>query len=361
MSLMAVSPLSDLTIASRFGDYKVHFTDAYDHRLREDLRAGDVVILDRALLAVHGERLRAAIGGHAVIEIDASEDQKGYHRIGDLIEQLIARGFRKQNRLFAIGGGITQDATAFIASILYRGVPWIFYPTTLLAQGDSCIGSKTSVNFGRFKNQLGGFYPPAHIVIDPAFLQSLPPTEIRSGLGEMAHYFLIGGESDFTRFRDDLPAALRDGSTIVGLTRRSLEIKRAMVERDELDQGPRQIFNYGHTFGHALESLTEYRIPHGIAVSYGMDLANHVSFELGLLPRETRTRARAVLETIWNGTPIGDVDQTAYENALLKDKKNANGQLGLILTRGFGDMFKQLVPLDDRFRAWLQVWFAEAK
>lgn len=351
--------MSDLSIASRSGEYPVHFTADYEARLRSDLRAGDVVILDRALLAAHGDRLRAAIGDHHVIEIVATEDQKGYHRIGDLIEQLIALGFRKQNRLFAVGGGITQDATAFIASILYRGVPWVFYPTTLLAQGDSCIGSKTSVNFGRFKNQLGGFYPPTGIVIDPAFLRSLPESEIRSGLGEMAHYFLIGGVEDFARFRDDLPAAMGDGSTIVGLTRRSLEIKKAMVERDEFDQGPRQIFNYGHTFGHALESLTDYRIPHGIAVSYGMDLANHVSVQLGLLPAETRVRARAVLARIWEGTPIGIVDQAAYENALRKDKKNADGQLGLILTRGFGDMFKQLVPLDDAFRAWLREWFAE--
>jgi 3-dehydroquinate synthase len=357
---MAVSPASDLRITSRFREYEVHFTDAFDRCLGADLRPGDVVVLDRALLTAHGTRLRAAIGGNPVLEIEATEEQKGYHRIGDLIERLIGLGFRKQHRLVAVGGGITQDATAFIASILYRGVDWLFYPTTLLAQGDSCIGSKTSVNFGRFKNQLGGFYPPARIVIDPVFLRSLPESEVRSGLGEMAHYFLIGGEADFERYRADLESALTTGESISGLIRRSLEIKRAMVERDEFDRGPRQIFNYGHTFGHALESLTQYRIPHGIAVSYGMDLANMVSVELGLLDEGTRQRARAVLSRVWAGTPIGDVDLTAYENALLKDKKNADGQLGLILTRGFGDMFKQLVPLDDRFRGWLRTWFAEA-
>jgi len=356
--LTAASRSSDLTIKSRFRDYTVHFTSAFDDCLRADLRQGDVVILDRAVRRAHGARLDAALAGHTVLEIDATEDQKGYHRIGELIEQLIERGFRKQNRLVAIGGGITQDATAFIASVLYRGVDWLFYPTTLLAQGDSCIGSKTSVNFGKFKNQLGGFYPPARIVIDPVFLTTLPAAEVRSGLGEMAHYFLIGGEADFVRFSADLGPALATGETIGGLIQRSLEIKRAMVERDEFDTGPRQIFNYGHTFGHALESLTQYRIPHGIAVSYGMDLANLVSVKLGLLDAGTRTRARATLERIWSGTPIGAVDLPAYEKALLKDKKNADGQLGLILTRGFGEMFKQLVPLDDSFRGWLREFFA---
>ena len=359
MSSTAASPASDLRIRSQFREYEVHFTDAFDRCLGEDLRPGDVVILDRALLPSHGSRLRPALDGTTVIEIEATEDQKGYHRIGEVIERLIDVGMRKQNRLVAIGGGITQDATAFIASILYRGVDWLFYPTTLLAQGDSCIGSKTSVNFRGFKNQLGGFYPPARIVVDTAFLASLPPLEVRSGLGEMAHYFLIGGAEDFERFDAELDGALDNGAGVTALIRRSLEIKRAMVERDEFDHGPRQVFNYGHTFGHALESLTQYRVPHGIAVSYGMDLANHVSVRLGLLDEGTRARARAMLSRIWAGTPIGGVEQAAYENALLKDKKNADGQLGLILTRGFGDMFKQLVPLDDRFRGWLREWFRE--
>lgn len=325
------------------------------------LRPGDVVVLDASVERSFPERLLAALAGHETIVIEATEEQKGYHRIGELIEALIEKGFRKQNRLFAIGGGITQDATAFIASVLYRGVDWHFYPTTLLAQADSCIGSKTSVNFGKYKNQLGGFFPPARIVIDPVFLTTLRAKDVRSGLGEMAHYFLIGGRKDFERFRDDLGAAMSTGETIPGLTRRSLEIKRVLAEQDEFDRGPRQIFNYGHTFGHALESLTQYRIPHGIAVSYGMDLANFVSVKLGLLAPSTRDEARTVLSRIWSAVPIGQIDRTSYENALLKDKKNADGQLGLILSRGFGEMFKQLVPLDDRFRSWLDEWFREVQ
>ena len=118
-----------------------------------------------------------------------------------VIQHLIDNGFRKNHRLFGIGGGITQDITAFTSSIMYRGVDWLFYPTTLLAQGDSCIGSKTSINFGAFKNQIGGFYPPNKILINPDFLDSLSDAEMKSGLGEMCHYFIVASEADFKRYK----------------------------------------------------------------------------------------------------------------------------------------------------------------
>jgi len=351
--------VSDLTVRSKIQDYVVRFRDDFAAELRAELRPTDVVIIDAAVRKAFAAEFAPILAAQPHIEITATEPQKSYQGAERIIADLIARGFRKDHRLVAIGGGITQDVTAFIASILYRGVDWLFFPTTLLAQGDSCIGSKTSINFGDAKNQVGGFYPPRLIVIDPRFLETLPALEIRSGLGEMAHYFLIGGEQDFVRFAEDAPRAAGDRAILRGLISRSLEIKRAMVERDEYDQGPRQIFNYGHTFGHALESITGYRVPHGVAVSYGMDLANFVSVQLGLLDPATRLRARAVLAPIWDGVPLGTVDLAAYERALLKDKKNAQGQLGLILTRGFGDMFKQLVPLDATFSGWLRTWFAE--
>ena len=146
---------------------------------------------------------------------------------------MIEKGFRKNHRLIAVGGGITQDVTAFIASILYRGVQWYFFPTTLLAQGDSCIGSKTSINFGKFKNQVGGFYHNK-IYVDPKFLESLAIKELQSGLGEMAHYFVVSGEEDFERYKRDYPKALKDKDVLRGVIARSLEIKKSYIEIDEL-------------------------------------------------------------------------------------------------------------------------------
>ena len=155
-----------------------------------------------------------ALTNFKYIGIDASEPQKSYQEVEPVINTLIEKGFRKNNRLIAVGGGITQDVTAFIASILYRGVHWYFFPTTLLAQGDSCIGSKTSINFEKFKNQVGGFYPPNKIYVDPKFLESLSYEELQSGIGEMVHYFVVSGDEDFTRFKNDYDEAIKDKNYI---------------------------------------------------------------------------------------------------------------------------------------------------
>src|SRR5207249_769748 len=152
-------------------------------------------------------------------------------------------------------------------------------------------------------------YPPSEVHIDLSLLETLPRSERLSGLGEMAHYYLVSGEPDFERFASDAPAAMTDQAVLRGLVARSLEIKRRFIEIDEFDRKERQILNYGHSFrrkerqilnyghsfGHALEALTSYRLPHGIAVSYGMDLANFVSWKLGLATEEFRNRVRGVL------------------------------------------------------------------
>ena len=252
---------------------------------------------------------------------------------------------------------ITQDTTAFMASILYRGVDWYFFPTSLLAQGDSCIGSKTSINFNQYKNQVGGFYPPNKIFINTAFLNTLSLPELQSGLGEMLHYFIVSGEDDFKRFKNDYPLALKDKEVLKGIIARSLEIKKSYIEIDEFDKKERQVFNYGHTFGHAIESLTGYRIPHGIAVSYGMDMANFISVKKGYIAEGVRKNIRELVQQIWKGTFITDISLDKFTTALSKDKKNVDAQLGLILNKGYGKIFKDLTPLDDTFRSWLKEYF----
>ena len=357
---MADSHPSELTVRSSFGDYRVIFPKDLAASLTASLQSGDVMIADRKVLAAHRERLAPGLDDVRIIEIDASERQKSYLELAPIIDELVRGGFRRGDRLVALGGGITQDVTAFIASTLYRGVDWLFVPTTLLAQGDSCIGSKTSINFGEFKNQLGGFYPPREIFIDVGFLGSLPRREVLSGLGEMAHYFPIDSEEAFTQYSEMLPVALADGSTMPGLIRASLQIKRGYVERDEFDQNERQVFNYGHSFGHALESVTKYGVPHGIAVSYGIDLANRVSVHLGFLDPMVRDDMRAALQQIWAEAPLPSVDLDGFKAALKRDKKNRGEELGLILTRGWGAMFKHYCPLDAELSDLIDDFFAQA-
>ena len=134
-----------------------------------------------------------------MIEIEAKESNKSLDKIPDLIENILLVGFSRKGRIISIGGGITQDISCFIASTLFRGVEWLFVPTTLLAQADSCIGSKSSINVRKYKNQMGTYYPPGEILLDPDFLGTLKKDEIHSGIGEIIKVHIISGWSDFSK------------------------------------------------------------------------------------------------------------------------------------------------------------------
>lgn len=351
---MADLASSDFTVKSSIQDYSVFFTEEAAKELREVYGHGDVVVIDKVVKDAYPKLFEGdVIPEDKVIVIDATESTKSYQGVEPIINQLIEMGFRKNHSLIAIGGGITQDVVAFMASILYRGVKWVFFPTTLLAQGDSCIGSKTSINFNQYKNQVGGFYPPVKIFIDPQFLRTLTLAELKSGLGEMAHYFVVAGQEDFDRYKSDYPAALEDFGVIGGLTQRSLEIKKSYVEIDEYDRKERQVFNYGHSFGHAIESFYKYAVPHGVAVSFGMDMSNFVSMKKSYIKESEFIHMRELFTQIWSDFSISDLDIDVLINALKKDKKNVDNQLGLILNKGCGKVFKDLTDPDETFRNWM--------
>ena len=221
--------MSDLYISSSIHDYEVIFEDNFTDSLSEQLKEGDFLIFDQVIKNLYKDEIADILDNYKHIAIEATETQKSYTQLTPIIEYLIKNSFRKNNRLVAIGGGITQDITAFISSIMYRGVNWIFYPTTLLAQGDSCIGGKTSININRYKNQLGNFYPPKTIFIIPSFLKTLPEKDLKSGMGEMCHFYLVSGEKDFERFKSDYEEALLNEEVLGGIIKRCLEIKKDLL------------------------------------------------------------------------------------------------------------------------------------
>ena len=313
--------MSSLAIKSSLRDYKVFFSQSIYDTLDSELQPDDVIFVDSKVFRHLNEEAQQLITTKKHTFIDATEEQKSYTALTPIIEQLIENHFRRDNRLIAIGGGITQDMTAFIASILHRGAEWIFFPTTLLAQADSCIGGKTSINIGEFKNQLGNFYPPTKIFIIPEFVKTLPKLDFKSGMGEMLHFYLVSGEKDFELYQDRYNRAFTDEKILMQLVKCNLKIKKGFIERDEFDKGERLLLNYGHSFGHAIESLTNYEIPHGIAVSYGMDMANFISVKLGFITDDVRWGIRYQLEQIWQGTSLKDIDVAEFEKALSRDKK----------------------------------------
>jgi len=354
---MEGTPVFDFKVKSIVHDYQVQFIDDTKESLQQELKEGDFIIIDETVKNLYSAEIDEFLDDYQYIVIQATENQKSYQELIPIIQHLIDHGFRKNHRLIGIGGGITQDITAFTSSILYRGVDWLFYPTTLLAQGDSCIGSKTSINFGIFKNQIGGFYPPNKILINPSFINTLTNAELKSGLGEMCHYFIVSGKEDFERFKNEYGSALTDKKILAGIIARSLEIKKSYIEIDEFDRNVRQVFNYGHSFGHAIESMTNYSIPHGIAVSFGMDISNFISVKLGFIPIEIRTEIRELLEKIWSGYTIRNIPLDQLQQALSKDKKNVGQRLGLILNNGYGRIFKKIMNADENFVTMLEDYF----
>ena len=348
---------NNFSVQSFKGEYEVEFTEHLT-ALNSNLKEGDVVILDSNIKRLY-PKVSELLDSYYVEVLEANETAKTYEKIGELINRVIKFGFSKSNRLVGIGGGVVQDITAFSASILFRGVDWLFFPTNLLTQCDSCIGSKTSVNIGDYKNQLGGFHPPRKIFIDFSFIDTLSNLEICSGLGEMMHYFLLQKNTDLDSLAVEILAAQSDRMVLGQLIERSLGIKKAMIEIDEFDTGPRNIFNYGHSFGHAIEACTNFEVPHGVAVAYGMDLANSISVRLGLVDKDFRNRVRTILATIWQSKSLPVVDISNYFIALSKDKKNEGKQIKVILTEGLGNMYKSTLPVNEEIHALISSFFKD--
>jgi len=254
--------------------------------------------------------------------------------------------------LVAIGGGIIQDITCFLAATMLRGVKWRFYPTTLLAQCDSCIGSKSSINCGEAKNILGTFTPPNEVVISARFLDTLDEREVRSGIGEMLKVHAIAGPETFAAFAAGYDAMFSDRAAMVAAIRRSLEIKKAVIETDEFDQGPRLVFNLGHSFGHAIEAATDFAVPHGIAVTIGLDMANWMSWQMGIGTEAHWAAAHPVLRKNYRGYEAVPVPAERFLAALAKDKKNTGaGSVTLILPDSGGKVFRGTHAADQRFAA----------
>lgn len=213
-------------------------------------------------------------GTNKVIRITATEDNKSLEQSTPVITQLRELGANRRTHLLAIGGGIIQDIATFCASIYMRGIGWTYLPTTLLGMVDSCIGGKSSINVGGYKNLVGNFYPPAEIVVDLNFLNTLNADAMVGGLCEAAKICYARSVSEFDAYLEDGPSLSMEPSRAERIVTRSLRSKQWFIEIDEFDQKERLLLNFGHTFGHALEAGSDFRISHGVAVGVGMIVAD---------------------------------------------------------------------------------------
>lgn len=351
-----------LTIQSHKGPYTVTFIDNFAHEIGQRNTGNRHYIIDRNVANIYENALSDVMQSPSVLLIDATEDNKSLEKMPEYVAHLVKNGLRRDHTLVAIGGGITQDITCFLAATMLRGVEWEFWPTTLLAQADSCIGSKSSINTAGAKNILGTFTPPQSIYLDVAFLTTLDERDVRSGVGEMLKVHVIDGLESFDLIKNHYQDLFRDAAEMRRFIKRSLEIKKAYIERDEFDAGPRNIFNYGHTFGHAIESATHFGVPHGIAVSMGMDMANFISARLGIGSTENFQAIHGVCCQNYEGYERTDVPMKSFISALLKDKKNVGeNSVTLILLNSDGTMSKQPYPADDNFTALCDEYLAKVR
>ena len=332
--MVALLVHDSMQIESHKGPYRVNFCDDFADNITNLVSESSYFILDSNVADLYSLELDEIIKNENCLIVEATEENKSIEKIIPLIRKLLDKNLRRDHELIAIGGGIIQDITCFIATNMFRGITWTLIPTTLLAQADSCIGSKSSVNLGVTKNILGTFNPPSNIILSTKFLDTLEENDLLSGIGEIIKVHAIDGVDSFNNVSKDYQGIIASKDLLFKYIIASLEIKKRYIELDEFDQGPRNIFNYGHSFGHAIEAATHFMIPHGIAVTIGMDMANKISMNRGLISSSHYNRMSGVLRENYKNFSPTDIPFKLFYDAIMKDKKNTSTHLVLILPVG---------------------------
>jgi len=323
-----------MIIKSKIRNYTLHFDVDLNNKFKNI--KNPFFIIDKKVSTLFKFK---DINKNNSIIVNSSENQKQYSNIEKFFAILMTLKVNRDTTLVAIGGGVVQDLSSFIAMTYFRGIKWIFVPTTLISQADSCIGSKVSINLKKYKNSIGGYYPPELIFLNTDFINFLSKKHLKSGIGEMAHYFFLSNSVNFKIFKKFINKFdyknLNDLKKIIHI---NLNIKKKIIEQDEFEKNERLLLNYGHTVGHALETYSNFTIPHGVAVSYGMNFENFVSFKMKYINLNQYIEYKNLLMIIYKNYSF-----TYDANKLLKiittDKKNSKNTIRLILTKGIGNMF----------------------
>ena len=263
------------------------------------------------------------------IILSPGERTKTLGTIAKILDVLAGNKFERQSLMLAFGGGVIGDITGFAASIYQRGIPFVQVPTTLVSQVDSSVGGKTGVDHRLGKNLIGAFHQPRAVLIDPLTLRTLPPREWIAGLAEVIKYGIIADEEFFTFLEQEITTLLKLGEApVLHAIKRSCELKALVVGADERESDRRRILNYGHTIGHALESLSGYRgLIHGEAVGIGLVQEADLACYMGLCGREVVDRIRSLVQRAGLSDQISHPSFTSLWGAMQHDKKVARGQV----------------------------------
>jgi len=335
-----------IRVASSAGPYRIYCgRDALARarpliaRLGES--SGTFILSSPRVWRIWGAALTKKIpggGAHAPILFDDSESAKRLGTVEGIARKLIRAGADRRAILVAVGGGVVGDVAGFAAATYLRGVRLIHVPTTLVAQIDSSIGGKTGVNLPEGKNLVGAFYPPKFILTDPGMLRTLSQREFRSGLYEVVKTAVIADSQLFSFLERRIGAVLkRDPAALAWIIPRAIRVKTNVVAKDERESGLRQILNFGHTLGHALETATGYRrYVHGEAIAWGMMAATVMAVATGRLAEREASRIIRLILAIGPLPPLGRITTRQLRPILAGDKKVRAGRLLWVLPRHIG-------------------------
>ena len=318
--------LPELQIRSALADYSVAFSPLTD--LSQWSPQADLLLVD----AFFRDRL-ALPAGMPVIWIEATEEAKALQETLPLFVAMKQAGLGRSSRITAIGGGVVQDIATFVASLFMRGISWSYVPTTFLGMADSCLGGKSSINVGPYKNLIGNFHPPSRIDILPVFARTLPAVEIAGGAAEAAKIAFCKGASAFAAYEQLAAPVLRgawEEQQLGELLHATLAVKQWFIEIDEFDQAERRLLNFGHTWGHALESATAFAIPHGLAVAIGM-MASICFTDYQPASDGLWQHCLALLKPVLEPAQLQVFDAERFQQAFQADKKHSPGQYHLIV------------------------------
>ncbi len=341
--------------------YEILIEEGLLEKIPEDLKRtldfGKVAIItDSTVEKLYGENLLQALRKAdikaSLFSFPHGESSKNIETVVRLARSLIQAGFDRKDLILALGGGVVGDVSGFLASIYLRGIPFVQVPTTLLSQVDSSVGGKTGVDLPEGKNLLGTFYQPARVYIDPTVLRTLPLPEIKNGLAEVIKYGCILKSRLFQFIK-------KKGKALYGLNPHDLSyliyesclIKAYVVSKDEKEAGLRRVLNFGHTIGHALETLSNYQIPHGYCVSVGMAVEARLSELLHVAEKPVYEPLKNLLDALEMPHRIRDLlpllSPSEFFSALSKDKKIWKGKLTIVLLKRIGKFhFYENPPMD---------------
>lgn len=317
-----------------------------------------LVVTEDRVAALYQATLKQALKDHAKVaflSLPPGESTKSIAHWSSILDELVSMNAQRDATIIALGGGVVGDLAGFAAASYMRGISVVQMPTTLLAQVDAAIGGKTGINHPMGKNLIGAFHAPQAVVIDLSTLATLEQRDYQAGLAEVIKYGAIGDIGFFAWLESQIDALnQRDIHALQAAVERSVSAKKKVVVADEKESGQRALLNFGHTFGHALETLTGYEtLLHGEAVAIGMVLASRLSERLGMAPTGTTHRLTTLIDALGLPTtlPAGHDPQTIIERMRL-DKKNRDNTIRLVLLEELGQACLKACAEDDIIQAF---------